>query len=112
MYSILCDYENVAEEMIVPVAFSKRRSHIDCVLEQLMALGVPPDCYVLSPLEKDNCSFAQLQEALPDLYARDEFALLSCIPGRVGVYLAEAGTCMAAIKKKQIPHLPWILLKK
>jgi hypothetical protein len=62
----------------------------DDIERMLVGAGAPERCYVLADDVDLDRRFVALQEALDEIVSADVAALLSCVPGRLGLFSDEA----------------------
>jgi hypothetical protein len=76
---------------------TKHEGHVEQVLELLADEGAPGTCFVMADIELDGRE-APLREAVEDLMWSGA-GFISCIPGRLGLYVSEDGSNVFVLKR-------------
>lgn len=79
----------------------KHDGHVDEVHALLVAEGAPATCFVLADLDLDGQE-ASLDEAVPALMWSGA-GFLSCVPGRLGLYVGEDGSDVFVLRRTTSP---------
>jgi hypothetical protein len=83
----LYHFRDFIPSRIVPL--SKGLLTEDDVLAELCARGAGSTCYVISVDDKLDGQSGQLAEVIPQVFARMEGTIVSCVPGRLAYYEGE-----------------------